>query len=547
LSLVFLGSAVITIVATPWINNDALIIPKVILLFTLALYLLPTLYKNLKTLFQEVRLRILFFISITFILNMILTIVTSEAPWEQEFFGRTGRGLGFTTYFSLYIVTLYTALKIRKSDLSKLFLWLSISCLLSSVYSLLQYYGLDTFEWRTQTNGIIGTIGNPNFQSSFISIAFVPACVYLWGQKFKITKILSCASILLFTLYICESTQGYIALAAAITIFILIYQWYLKDKIYFTFTIILTGVLGTFAILGMLNRGPLRQYLYKVSVQSRGEMWDTGLSIIKDNPLFGIGLDSFGDYSLMYQSEKTSQGIAEYIDNVHNFFIQFAATGGISLAIIHIVLLIFTAHSFLTIQKNISRFDNMVTALFAAWISYQLQSIISPAAIPSLVWNYVISGAIIGMARFSSLEENPKPNFHKKSLKISKIPGDTNLLGILLSIFALLITLPLFHADKLARQANLKRDANLAVEAAKKYPESVVRYNLLGADLYNSGLYDLSLEIGRSAVKFNPNSYQTWILVLLNPKATTLERNIAKAELMKIDPYNSIIRNYKIE
>jgi len=159
----------------------------------------------------------------------------------------------------------------------------------------------------------------------------------------------------------------------------------------------------------------------------------------------------------------------------------------------------------------------------------------------------VISGAIIGMARFSSLEENPKPNFHKKSPHISKIPGDTNLLGILLSIFALLLTLPLFNADKLARQANLKRDANLAVEAAKKYPESVVRYNLLGADLFNAGLYDLSLEIGRSAVKFNPNSYQTWILVLLNPKATTSERNVAKVELMKIDPYNETIKNYIIE
>ena len=73
----------------------------------------------------------------------------------------------------------------------------------------------------------------------------------------------------------------------------------------------------------------------------------------------------------------------------------------------------------------------------------------------------------------------------------------------------------------------------------------MVRYNRLGGGLYQSGLYDLSLDIGRSAVKFNPNSYQTWILILLNPNATIEERNKAKEALLQIDPFNKEIKNYK--
>jgi hypothetical protein len=114
-------------------------------------------------------------------------------------------------------------------------------------------------------------------------------------------------------------------------------------------------------------------------------------------------------------------------------------------------------------------------------------------------------------------------------------------------MLVLVITYPLFYADKISREANVKRDANLAVRAAKTFPESIVRYNRLGADLYESGLFELSLEIGRSAVIFNPNAYQTWILILVNPSASKEERSTAKDNLMRIDPYNKLISDYVIQ
>jgi O-antigen ligase len=541
---IILGSVIVTLAATPWVNSDALIIPKIIVLTCLALYILPELSLNLKNKLDNKMMIIIITLSLLFILQMVIVMLVSEAPFEQEFFGRTGRGLGFLTYFSLILIFLYTVLKIKLLDISKIFQGILISCFLSSGYSIFQYFGLDFSDWRSLTNGIIGTIGNPNFQSSFVAISFIPTIVYLWGIKYKYLLLGLVGSVLLFTLYICESTQGYIAIGASLALFTLIFLWYQKSRSIFVLTSFSVLVLTITALAGMLNKGPFAYYLYKVSVRSRGEMWQTANSMIRDNFLFGVGLDSVGDYSLKYRSAKTANGIDEYIDNFHNFFLQFAATGGVILAILYLFMLVVTLYCFYKVQRRRGTFDKNLAALAAAWLSFQLQSFISPAAIPTLIWNFVISGAFIGLAINNDVEgiEN---DTRIKNKKIISSTVTSSLFSYGLMVVAFVVTLPLFNADKLAREADSKKDALLAVKAAKMYPESVVRYNRLGAGLYESKLYDLSLDIGRSAIKFNPDSYLTWILILVNPNATYEERLTAKEKLIEIDPYNKVIRDYK--
>jgi O-antigen ligase len=544
LKRVIFGAVIVTLAATPWINSDALIVPKIISIACLASFLIPNLIVNYKTFLADRKIILLLTLSFVFIIQMVVVMFISNAPFEQEFFGRTGRGLGFITYFSLIVIMLYTAININIINIPKIFQGLLLSCLLSSIYSIFQFYGVDFSDWRTQTNGIIGTLGNPNFQSSFIAISIVPTIVYLWPRKFRSLLISGALIILVFTLYICESTQGYIALASSSAVFILLKLWFDKSKIIFVATLIPTILTGFVAIAGMLDKGPLSYYLYKVSVRSRGEMWQTASSVIKNNPGFGVGLDSLGDYSLMYQNEKTANGIAEYIDNSHNFFLQFAATGGIILAVCYLGIILLTLYSFFITQKSIGKFDRNIAALFAAWVSFQLQSLISPAVIPTLVWNFIFSGAFIGLS--NSLKIGTGVSRERTSAKTNVVTKKPmNGIGVISVVLAFILTFPLFNADKLTRQADIKKDALLAVKAAKTYPESVIRYNRLGAALYESGFYDLSLDIARSAVKFNPNSYQTWILILVNPSATIEERNKAKEQLMKIDPFNKNIQNYQ--
>jgi O-antigen ligase len=550
LKIINFGAILITIVATPWINTDALIVPKILLLVALAGYLLPFIVETFKQMFKSYILRILLILSVLFVAQMVTVMFLSSAPFEQEFFGRTGRGLGFLTYISLVIIMIAASAKTNIWNLRSIAFAIFVSCVISSLYSILQYSGIDLFEWQSRTNGIIGTLGNPNFQSGFVAMALIPSVMFLKSTKNSFITIPATIAVFGITLFITESTQGYVAVVAAFSITSLVYLWFKGYKKIYLIGLIFTALSSLFAVFGMLNRGPLSYYLYKPSVRSRGEMWQTASDMIKDNPYFGVGLDSLGDYSLKYRNEKTYNGIAEYIDNCHNFFLQFAATGGLALAIIYIFIVILTLFSFIKIILSMSKFEPFIISLFAAWIVFQLQSIISPATIPTLVWSFIISGSVIGLASNSSIElstETSSNYINKKNNRVEKNVFKYKISGIFLLISSLFITLPLVNADKMARDANLQRDALLAVKASKKYPESVVRYNLLGADLYQSGLYELSLEIGRSAVKFNPNSYQTWILILVNPEATKSEREIAKQALVRIDPLNKVIRDYPIE
>jgi hypothetical protein len=88
-------------------------------------------------------------------------------------------------------------------------------------------------------------------------------------------------------------------------------------------------------------------------------------------------------------------------------------------------------------------------------------------------------------------------------------------------------------------------DGDLAIKVAKMYPESVVRYSVLSRALLDSGLAAPSLDLARSAVKFNPNSPALWALIVINQAAPIEERKAALQTLVKLDPINEELINFK--
>jgi O-antigen ligase len=527
-------AVLVTLALTPMFNSDSLIIPKLVLLFALGMYMLPKVLENLKYVYHDKKLRLLAVLAIIFILQMVLSMLGSNTPFEQQFFGRTGRGLGFITYFSLIIILLASAIFIKKSGLDKLLFWLVISSGITSLYSLMQRFGLDIFEWETRTNGIIGTLGNPNFQGSFAAMALVPALVYFWSPRTSRVYSLSFSLILIIIIVVSQSTQGYIAALASISIYLLIYAWYKgKPLFYSLLTLVFSG--GLVALAGMLDKGPLATYLYKISVQSRGEMWRTAFNAANKNPFLGTGPDSFGDFSLLYRDQKTANGIAEFTDNAHNYFLQFAATGGYILALVYLAIILLSLHSFIKLQREKNSFDKNLAAVFSAWLCFQLQSIISPASISTLTWNFIISGSLIGLSA---------QNWTTNESKLLKPKRLTKVFSYFFILSSILITYPLFNSDRLALKSIRTGDGNLAIVAAKSYPESVIRYSRIGSTLLTSGLYPQSLDVARSAVKFNPNAISAWILILVNESAPISERQKAKNEILRLDPFNKEVKQF---
>lgn len=527
------ASIIITLVATPNFNKDALIIPKVILLFCLALFILPYLSKIHKFNKTKKLIKILELLLILITLQLILVITFSEAPIEQQIFGRTGRGMGLITLLSIVVVIIICALLAEESALKILVFGLMLSGSLSAIYALFQSFGLDFAPWDSKTNGVIGTLGNPNFVSSFAAMAIMPALVFVSNKgKHKIYQMVF-GIIFVFTIYRAQSYQGYITLIIAFGIFLLLYLFY-KNRVIFVGALFVFLVGIVVAVAGSLNKGPLASYLYKVSVQSRGEFWRSAFNTVNAHPIFGVGLDSFGDYSLMYRDRAV---INEYTDSAHNYFLDFSAMGGYLLAILYLSVIIITLLSFIKLQKHYKKFDSILAAIFSTFIVFQAQSLISPICIPLITWSAVISGSIIGLA--ANFEPGGDFLNKKPAMKFSLAPVVTTILGII-------IVFPYFNSDRLQLNAMNKGDGDLAMKVAKMYPESVVRYSVLTRALLDSGLTAPALDMAHSAVNFNPNSPALWALILINPSASIEERKSAKEKLLNLDPLNEELINYKI-
>jgi len=533
--LIVYVAVVISLVFTP-INIDALIIPKVALLFILAVYILPELVTNIKKFFYDPNLFLLLFISSVIIFQMITVMLLSDAPFEQEFFGRTGRGLGFSTFFSILILMLCMAIFSKISDSNFIILWLSFSGLVSSIYALTQRFGFDIFNWESKTNGIIGTLGNPNFQSSFTAMTLIPILVYSFSLSIKYVAIPMSLIISISTLYFTQSTQGYVVLSAAALVFLLLFTWYGK-RLLFSLLLSSGALVGVIAIAGMLNNGPLAFYLYKPSVQSRGDFWRSALDTANANPFFGTGIDSFGDSFLIYRDRQE----VEMADNAHNYFLEFAATGGYPLAILNLLIVFLTLYSFISLQKKLGKFDAKFSSIFCAWVVIQMQSLISPGTVTLILWGAILSGFVIGsnikyaVDQNHKIEKESKPRFITKTASVS------------LLIVGLLVMFPLYKTDRDLKKGLSLKNGDMIIKAVTAYPESSVRYNVVTQEFLKSNLLPQALDLARKAVKFNPNAVSAWALVFINPQAPLEERIRARDEILRLDPLNTEVFKFKLE
>ena len=479
--LLIIGAITVTLIITPNLNKDSLIIPKVIVLFCLALFLTPILIRTIRDSLKNSFIKVLVALILIWFFYSFLIILNSESPIEQLLFGRTGRGLGFITFSSVVVLTLAASLFIDIKNLKPLILGLIIAGLISCIYACLQYFELDIFKWDSKTNGIIGTLGNPNSQSSFTAMILIPTLVYFWSSRYRWISLIIAAPILGFTIYISQSTQGYIGSSAAILGFSLIYLWY-KKRLFFIPLALSSLLSGLVAIFGMLGHGPLSYYFYKTSVQSRGDFWRSAFTTGNSHPVFGVGFDSFGDYSLKYRDQvAASHPFAEYTDSAHNYYLDYLATGGYFFLLLNILITSLVLGSFFIIQKNLKSFDKNITSLFCAWLVFQLQCIINTQSLTLLTWNALISGAVIGVAG----------SFSQKVLNTPVATRKLNILNpisLFMLVIGLIVMFPYFNTDRQMIQAGNSGNGDLLIKAATSFPESVVKYSQASRALLESGL-----------------------------------------------------------
>ncbi len=475
-------------------------------------------------------------------------------------FGDNLRQLGFLTYLGFVIFMLAT-IKFFKFEARTLFY--NAILVLSAfyvVYGIMQYSGNDPFNWINQYNPIIGTLGNPNYASALMAILATLCFSFFFDQEMKSAQrilFVAVSLLLAFVVYLTDASQGLLAMAAGVGLFVAVKLFKFKPVLGIaSFITLIAG--ATVVLAGILQSGPLERFLYKPSVTLRGYYWRSGLEMLQSNWLTGVGIERFGVHFRQNVDPEfpIKFGYELMTTNAHNVPIQLFATGGVFLGLAYLAILsLVLFYAVLGIYKLSGNRLNLCIGLFAAWAAYQLQSVVSIDNIGLTIWGWVLGGAIIGLVTSSIFGENTTTG--RQSNLIARKKSGASLqplvIGVML-IFSLILVLRLTQAESVMfknrtqfnqvstqGQGTLQTDLNLVINDPLAQPY----YKIEAADMFFMlGNIQEAITAAEKVLRQDPIN-PTYIGVLATMYEASGRFNKAidqRIELSKYDPNNA--KNY---
>jgi O-antigen ligase len=542
-----------TLAITPWATVDPINVPKLAVIALGGFITLGALLINAKALFAR-KHRIVQILIGLFVLDLIVVLFFAGTNPFQEFFGTYGRSTGFVAYVTLASLMLGAVVVASASYVSTFTRFLLIAGGLSIGYGLLQAIGADPIKWVNQYSPVIGFLGNPNFQSSFVGFSGVLAFGFICAQGIKNSWRIGYVAYLLLAIFVIiktDSQQGLLVLAGGIAIVGIIWISSSRFKVVTIPALIVSGIGAVFVALGSLNSGPLASLLYKASVTYRGDYWRAGWKMTVEHPLLGVGLDSYGDwYRRARTLEATLRRGPEVTSNAaHNVLLDFSSNGGFPLVLIYLALMVLVVISAIRLLKRSNGFDPAISGLIAVWIAYQAQSIISLNQLGLAVWGWIISGLIIGY------EINTRPEEVRQEVKspvskgrnIKKQVAGSVSARTLLSMFVggvvgLLVGLPPFIASAQFKSALESGDAVKLEKGAYLWPDEPIKYGQVAGILQANKLDTQAQKVVEAALLKFPNEFGLWSLASKLTTATPEQVAKAKKEMKRLDPNNPDVK-----
>ena len=538
-----------TLAITPWATFDPINVPKLAVIALGGFITLGALLVNPKTLFAR-KHRIVQILIGLFALDLIIVLLFAGTNPYQEFFGTYGRSTGFVAYIALASLMLGAVVVASAKYVSVFTRFLLIAGGLSIGYGLLQAIDADPIKWVNQYSPVIGFLGNPNFQSSFVGFSGVLAFGFICALGIKNSWRIGYVAYLLLAIFVIiktDSQQGLLVLAGGIAIVGMIWLSRSRFKVATIPALLISCIGVVFVALGSLNSGPLASLLYKASVTYRGDYWRAGWKMTVEHPFLGVGLDSYGDwYRRARTLEATLRRGPEVTSNAaHNVLLDFSSNGGFPLVLIYLALMVLVVISAVKLLKRSNGFDPAVPGLIAVWIAYQAQSIISLNQLGLAVWGWIISGLIIGYEINTRPEEvrqevkTPVSKGRNVKKQVSKSISAKTLLSMVVGgVVGLLVGLPPFVASAQFKSAYTSADPVKVENGAYLWPDEPMRYGQVGLVLQANKLDAQAQKVVDAALLKFPNEFGLWSLASTLSTATPEQIAKAKAEMKRLDPFN---------
>ena len=327
--------------------------------------------------------------------------------FDDFLFGAYGRSNGIFTYIGLSLIFLITCEQIINSH-QLLFKMLYITIFLSLSYGTLQIIGLDPIKW-VDTEKVILTLGNPNFSGAFLGILSALPLGYAYEYRDKrrylnFILFLSIGVVIINT----SSSQGFLLyIFTILAIYSYSYKAHLQlgkcnfRKLTYLFIGFFVGTLVFLKLFSSL-RNKLFQYVESsLQVSDRVELWIYGLSIFKNNILFGTGIGNIqlkgGEY-ISFQNAKT-WGNFNHPDKSHNFIVDNFAEGGVFIGLLTILYFILVVYILVRVKKTtvlvLPQFKLKILVVMS--YSYLLQLFFSPSSISIDLLGTITIASIVGI------------------------------------------------------------------------------------------------------------------------------------------------------
>jgi len=527
--------------------------PKSWILLVVAAWLVGHIFNSRSIIFLVAPVKRAFYLVALFVIFSLLSTIFADF-WYSAVFGEVQRRNGFVSYLSLSIILIATTIYIRLLNIKKLFFATYFVSTLFVVYAFMQTTGKDFVDWNNPYNSLIGTVGNPNFAAALMAVMGVIIFSTIFNSGFKIQlRIYGAimAALLLIAIYKSNARQGLISYFLGVGIFLVIWLWGKSKKLGTTATLIGSGIF-IFSVLGMLQIGPFEKYLYKPSVSVRGYYWRAGIEMLANHPLFGIGMDRYGAFFKQYREVEypLKYGFDLTSTNAHNTFIQLFATGGVFLGLAYLLLNAYILRRALIGIKNLSGNNKLLlSGIFAAWVAFQSQSLVSIDNLGISIWGWILGGSIVGLSVSDEDKVNERQaSFSKKSNQINlsqaMVSGVATLLAVVL-VFTFYKGETNYY--KASQMVNLQDPASRAYYRdlqikAINTPLNDPSYKLFSAsNLVQAGFVDEGLQEAQKLYKENPRNLDTLLFLSLTYEQLNKISNAItyRDKITEFDPWNA--------
>jgi len=478
-----------------------------------------------------------------FVVWQVLVVLISGGEIYQQLFGSNGRNTGLITYVAFSLIFVGSIITSSPAVIKQLILVVFIVGSASLAYGVIQALGADPFNWVNPYSPVFGFLGNPNFQSSLLGVLGVIVSGQFFAKGLKLQFKALIGLYLLVTLYVIKETnsqQGFLVLALGIGVVVGLYVLQLNRSLGIAYGLL--SIIGFFAVLiGTLNKGPLAAILYKDSVTYRGDYWRAGWNMTVDNPIFGVGMDSYGDW---YRRSRTIEATLRRGPDVtsnaaHNVYLDISSYGGFPLLIIYVALMALVVVSAVKVLKRSTSFNPVFVGMFAGWVAFQAQSIISINQIGLAMWGWVLSGLIIGY------EINTRDVVVEAVVKKGRVAGmpAQSSAGSVVALFVafvigVLVGMPPYVASAKYKSALETSNPTIIQQAAYIWPVDYSRMIQVAGLLNENKLEAQGLEVALDAIEKFPNNYLVWANLDAMKSATAEQKAQAQKEMKRLDPLN---------